>query len=78
MEIRRIYRHTLLQKWTSIKKEREGGRERESGVRPLVCIVLMSSGTQRLDTQLQLEVIVVLPKQEYRKKKKKKKRKSKS
>lgn len=63
------FRNGLVQK----KKEREGGKEREPGVRPLVCIVLMSSGTQRLNTQLWLEVIVVLPKQEYRKKKKKKK-----
>lgn len=75
MEIERIYRHTLLQERicvTCVKKKKGREGERETGVRPLVYIVLMSSGTQKFNTQLWLEVIVVLPKYEYRKKKKKK------
>lgn len=48
MEIERIYLHTILQKCTCVKKAKREGRERELGVRPLVCIVLMSSGAQDL------------------------------
>lgn len=76
MEIERIYLHTVLQKCTCVKK---GKREREgegagSETISMYCSNVLRSA--RLNTQLWLEVTVVLTKQERRKKKKKDKKKS--
>jgi len=51
METEKIYRNKLIQKHRSVKKKKERGREERAGreprLRPSVCIVLMSSGTQK-------------------------------
>lgn len=75
MEIERIYLHTILQKCTCVKKakrEREGEGAGSETISMYCSNVLRSA---RLNTQLWLEVIVVLTKQEHRKKKKKRQKK---